>query len=176
MPAGHAPVSEASAIEAPIFEAFIVPHRSLTRKGVMAVVALLLVLNAAIALRFWLLGAWPVVAFSLLEVPLAVLLLAINIHRARASELIMLNTKELTVIRTDAAGRRIRVSLPSAWLRVDLQAKQDIPRVIFSSHGRACEVGAFLNEPDKLALYDALDKAVYSVRNPRFDNSQLRGD
>ena len=56
------------------FEAFIVPYRSLTRKGVMAVVAVLLAANAAVALRFWLLGAWPVVAFSLFEVPLAVLL------------------------------------------------------------------------------------------------------
>jgi uncharacterized membrane protein len=171
MSPGHVP-----AVEAPTFEAFIVPHRSLTRKGVIAVVALLLVSNAAIALRFWLLGAWPVVAFSLLEVPLAVLLLAINMHRARASELIMLNTQELTVIRTDSAGRRNQISLPSAWLRVDLQAAQDIPRVVLSSHGRACEVGAFLHEPDKLSLYTALNKAVYSVRNPCFDNPQLRDD
>lgn len=171
MSPGHVP-----AVEASTFEAFIVPHRSLTRKGATAVVALLLAFNAAIALRFWLLGAWPVVAFSLLEVPLAAVLLAINMHRAKASELIMLNAQELTVTRTDPGGRRDQVSLPSAWLRVDLQAEQDIPRVVLSSHGRACEVGAFLHEPDKLSLYHALSKAVYSVRHPRFDNPQLRGD
>jgi uncharacterized membrane protein len=160
--------------QAAIFEALIVPHRSLTRKGVLIVVAILLISNAAVALRFWLLGAWPVVVFSFLEVPLAVLLLAINIRRARASELIMLNAGELTVIRTDSAGRRKQISLPSAWLRVDLEAKRDSSRVVLSSHGRACEVGAFLHEPDKLSLFDALSDAVYRVRNPSFDNPQLR--
>ena len=50
------------------------------------------------------------------------------------------------------------------------------PRVIVSSHGRNCEVGAFLHEPDKLSLFDALNDAVHRVRNPRFDNPQLRDD
>jgi uncharacterized membrane protein len=161
--------------QAAIFEALIVPHRSLTRKGVLIVAAILLVANVAVALRFWLLGAWPVVVFSFLEVPLAVLLLAINIRRARASELIMLNAGELTVIRTDSAGRRKQISLPSAWLRVDLEAKRDSSRVVLSSRGRVCEVGAFLHEPDKLSLFDALSDAVYRARNPSFDNPQLRG-
>jgi uncharacterized membrane protein len=104
------PTLAAQAFETPVFEARIVPYRSLTRKGVMAVVAALLAANAAVALRFWLLGAWPVVAFSLVEVPLAAVLLSINLRRARASELIMLNATELTVIRTDPAGRRKQVS------------------------------------------------------------------
>jgi uncharacterized membrane protein len=173
------PAHAAQAIETPgfeglVFEALIVPYRSLTRKGVMAVVAALLAANVAVALRFWLLGAWPVVAFSLVEVPLAVLLMSINLRRARASELIMLNASELTVIRTDPAGRRNRVSLPSAWLRVDLAAGPGIPRMVLSSHGRDCEVGAFLHEPDKLSLFDALSDALHRLRNPRFDNPQLR--
>lgn len=160
--------------QAPIFEALIVPYRSLTRRGVMIVVGSLMGLTAVLALRFWLLGAWPVAAFSLIEVPLVVLLLAINFRRARASELIMLSMQELTVIRTDPAGRRKQVSLPSAWLRVDLDAGRGIPRVILSSHGHNCEVGAFLHEPDKLSLFGALRDALHHLRNPRFDNPQLR--
>jgi uncharacterized membrane protein len=176
MSSNPAPTFDAPAFDAPVFEALIVPHRSLTRKGVMGVVAVLLVLNAVIALRFWLLGAWPVVVFSSLEVPLAVVLLAINMRRARASELIMLDQRQLTVIRTDPAGLRKQVSLPSAWLRVDLDAGRGIPRLVVSSRGRDCEVGAFLHEPDKLSLFDALSDAVHRVRNPRFDNAQLRDD
>ena len=160
--------------QAPVFEALIVPYRSLSRKGVVIVIAAVLVLSAAVALRFMVLGAWPVVVFSLLEAPLIGVLLAINIRRARASELIMLNPRELVVIRTDSAGRRRQVSLPAAWLRVDLDAQREIPRVVLSSHGRDCEVGAFLHEPDKLSLFDALSAAVHSVRNPQFDNPQLR--
>jgi uncharacterized membrane protein len=163
-----------SAIDPPVFEALIVPHRSLTRKGTIVLVAGFVVLNAAVALRFWLLGAWPVVLFSLVEIPLVVLLLAINQRRARASELIMLNALELTVTRTDPAGHRQHVSLPAAWLRVDLQDSRGVPHVMLRSSEQACEVGAFLHEPDKLSLFDALRDAVHGVRNPRFDNPQLR--
>jgi len=165
-----------SPTETPAFEALIVPHRSLTRKGIMIVVGAVAVLSSTIALRFWLLGAWPVVVFSLVEAPLLVLLLMINLRRARASELIMLNTYELTVIRTDHTGRRNQDSLPAAWLRIDLEEGRGVPRVVLSSHGRGCEVGAFLHEPDKMSLFEALRDALHRVRNPRFDNAQLRDD
>jgi uncharacterized membrane protein len=162
--------------EAPVFEALIVPYRSLTRKGVTVVVAVLTVLTVTLAVRFWLLGAWPVAGFSLVEVPLAVLLLSINLRRARASELILLDAMALTVVRTDPAGRRQQVSLPAAWLRVDLDAGRGAPRVVLSSHGRDCEVGAFLHDPDKMSLFDALSEALHRLRNPRFDNPQLRDE
>jgi uncharacterized membrane protein len=159
--------------QAPVFEALIVPHRSLTPKGVMAIVGLLLVLSTGIAFRFWLWGAWPVVAFSCAEVPLLVLLLAINQRRARASELIMLDAAQLTVIRTDAAGRRARDDFPAAWLRIDLDSTTGASRIVLRSHGRAGEVGAFLHEPDKVSLFQALRTALHNLRNPRFDNPQL---
>jgi uncharacterized membrane protein len=162
--------------EAPVFEALIAPHRSLPIRGVFIVVGVLTVLTVLIALRFWLWGAWPVLAFSLVEIPLLVALLAINYHQARASELIMLDTTRLTVIRTDPAGRRRQDSLQTAWLRVDLNATDGVPRILLSSHGRHCEVGAFLHEPDKVSLCDALKAALYRVKNPRFDNAQLRED
>jgi uncharacterized membrane protein len=160
----------------PVFEALIVPHRSLTRKGVLSVGAAFLILSVLVAVRFWLLGAWPVVAFSLIEVPLIVLLLSLNLRHARARELIMLDGQALTVVRTDPAGRRQQVSLPSAWLRVDLEAGRGVPHVMLSSHGHGCEVGGFLHEAEKRSLFAALSDALHRVRNPRFDNPQLRDD
>lgn len=165
-----------SSVPVPVFEALIVPHRSLTRPGLAAVVAVLTVFTAGVAVRFWLWGAWPVVAFSLFDVPLLIVLLAINQRRSRASELIMLDTARLTVIRTDPAGRRRQESLPAAWLRIDLDSSKGVPRVLASSHGRGCEIGAFLHEPDKISLFDALEAALHDVRNPRFNNPQLRAD
>ena len=159
---------------APVFEALIVPYRSLTRKGVTIVIGSLMALSAAVALRFWLWGAWPVVLFSLFDVPLVGLLLAINMRRARASELIMLSAQELTVTRTDPAGRQKQISMPSAWLRVDLESGHGIPRLLVRSHGRGYEVGAFLHEPDKRSLFEALREALHQARNPHFDNPQLR--
>ena len=156
------------------FEALIVPYRSLTRKGMRNVVGIMTALTAAVAFRFWLWGAWPVVAFSLLEVPLLVLLLAINQRRARASELIMLDARQLTVIRTDPAGIREQYALPAAWLRINLESAHGMSRVVLRSHGRNCEVGAFLHEPDKLSLFNALADALYRSKNPSFNNPRLR--
>jgi uncharacterized membrane protein len=133
-----------------------------------------MILTASVAVRFCLLRAWPVVAFSLFEVPLIGVLLAINMRRARASELIMLDAQKFTVIRTDPAGRRRQVSLPSAWLRVDLAVVRGISRLILSSRDRNCEVGSFLHEPEKLSLRAALSDALHRLRNPHFDNPQLR--
>jgi uncharacterized membrane protein len=162
-----------SLTQAPVFEALIVPHRSLTRKGAMFVVGGMTAATAAIALRFWLWGAWPVIAFSLVEAPLLIVLLAINRRRARASESIVLDAMRVTVIRTDPSGRRRRDELPSAWLRVELDGTRGVPRLVLSSHGRNCEVGAFLHEPDKVSLFGALDSAIHHLKNPRFDNPQL---
>ena len=135
----------------------------------------MMIASSAVALRFWLWGAWPVVAFSLAEVPLLVLLLAINFRRARARESIALNAAELTVIRTDPAGRQERFSKPSAWLRVDLDGGLGVSRLIVRSHGRGFEVGAFLHEPDRVLLFAALRDALHGVRNPRFGNPGLLG-
>lgn len=163
-----------SPVHPPVFEALIVPHRSLRCAGVLIVIGALMVLSTAIALRFLLLGAWPVTVFSLLEIPLIVVLLTLNLRQARARELIMLNADDLTVIRIDPAGRRKQVSLPSDWLRVDWDLERGSPRVILSSHGRCCEVGAFLPEPNKVSLFEGLRDALHRARNPRFENPQLQ--
>jgi uncharacterized membrane protein len=163
-----------SSVQAPVFEALIVPHRSLSRRGVIIIAGLFTVLTGTLALRFWLLGAWPVMAFCLLESPLFLLLLVVNLRQTRASELIMLNAQEITITHTDPAGRRQQTSLPSAWLRIDLDAAKGASRVVLSSEGRGCEIGAFLHEPDRMSLFQALRDALHGVRNPRFDNAQLR--
>ncbi len=163
-----------SPAQTPAFEALIVPYRSLSRRGGTLLLGALTVATATVAIRFWLWGAWPVVAFSLIEVPLLIVLLAINQRRARASELIMLDAAQLKVIRTSASGKREQVVLPAAWLRVELASSGGIPHVVLSSHGRNCEVGAFLHEPDKLSLFEALKTASHEIKNPRFDNPQLR--
>jgi uncharacterized membrane protein len=157
-----------------VFEALITPHRSLSTKGIALVAGSLTFLSAAVAFRFLLLGAWPVMVFSLLEVPIVGVLLAINVRRARTTELIMLNQREITVTRTDPAGRRQSFSMPAAWLRVTLENESGGSRLMLNSRGREREVGAFLHDPDKLSLCDALTQAVHDVHHPLFDNPQLR--
>jgi uncharacterized membrane protein len=158
----------------PVFEALLVPHRSMSPRRAGAVAGALVALSLSIGLRFLLLGAWPVLVFSLLEVPLLGVLLAINLRRARASELILLDRQAITVTQTDPGGRHKTFSLPAAWLQVNLEAGATTSRLMLSSRGHGKEIGAFLHEPDRASLFEALRRAMQEARNPDFDNPQLQ--
>lgn len=162
-----------SAAPSPVFEALIVPHRSLSRRGGAILIGALSAISAGMVVRLWLWGAWPAAVFSLIDVPLLLVLLTINWRHARASELIMLTDYQFIVIRTDPAGRRQQTTLPTAWLRVDLQAADAVPHIVLSRQGKTWEVGSFLHALDKASLFDALREALERVRSPRFDNPQL---
>jgi uncharacterized membrane protein len=160
--------------EATLFEAVIVPHRSLSPRGLRRLIGLICLLCGLTAVRFWLIGAWPVVVFSLAEVGLAVLLLRINARQARESELILLTDRTLRVVRTTAAGRRVERELSPGWLNVALEETPGrVPRLVLVAHGVREEIGDALGETERRDLARALQDALYQARNPRFHNPQL---
>src|SRR5487761_2756264 len=106
---------------ASLFEAVIVPHRSLSPRGLRILLAAIAGGCALTALRVWLIGAWPVVGFSIVEVGLAAVMLRMNAHRARGSELVLLSERSVRIVRTDPEGRRQERVLPAAWLNVRLE-------------------------------------------------------
>ena len=158
------------------FEALITPQRSLSRQGQRRLIASLLGLSALTGIRFWLIGAWPVIAFTGVEVALVVLLLRLNAARGRASELVLLTHKGARVIRTDWRGRREESCVDFAWLSVTLEEGTSgaVPRLVLGARSSKLEIGAFLGEAEKRELADALRKAMRDVREPHFDNPQLR--
>ena len=161
--------------EATVFEAVIVPYRSLSRRGLAILMGSIGGLCALIALRFWLIGAWPVVGFGVAEIGLAIFLLWLNAHRARASELVLLSEEALRIVRTDRSGRREERVLPVAWLNAVLEEPLgQVPRLLLVAHGVREEVATTLGEAEKRDLAAALRDALHRLRNPSFDNPQLR--
>lgn len=167
---------ESAEASPPIFEAFIVPHRSLGRTGLIVLPAVMAAFVCLIVLRFWLIGAWPVAFFSVLDVPLVIFLLWLNMRDRRISEMILVTEQDVTVTRTDWAGRRTSFRMPCGWLRVDQQTTSGTSRLLLRARGTEQEVGGFLHEADRQSLYVALRDALHSARNPSFDNPQLRDD
>jgi uncharacterized membrane protein len=160
--------------EATLFEAVIVPHRSLSPRGLRRLIGLICGLCALTAFRFWLIGAWPVIVFSVVEVGLAVLLLRANASSGRASEMILLTERTLRVVRTTAAGRREERELPPTWLNVALEETPGrAPRLVLVARGVREEIGATLGEAERRDLARALREALHLSRNPRFNNLQL---
>ena len=159
---------------ATVFEAVIVPHRSLTSRGLAILIVVLGTLCSLVALRFWLIGAWPVACFGVLEIGLAASLLLLNARRAHASELILLSEDALRIVRTDHRGQRKESVLPVGWLNALLEEPHGrVPRLLLVAHGVREEIAASLGEAEKRDLSAALDQALHRLRNPRFDNPQL---
>lgn len=166
------PRSEASA---PVFEAVITPYRSLSARGLTILIGGISILCALLALRFWLIGAWPVAWFSVIEIGLAVFLLRLNARRAGASELVLLSEAELRVVRTDWRGRRQERVLPTGWLNAVMEETPGkVPILLVVAHGVREEIAATLGEAEKRDLCVALRAALHRLRNPQFDNYQLR--
>lgn len=165
-PAAGAPV---------LFEALIVPHRSLSPRGLRILIVAIAACCALTVLRFLVLHAWPVIGFSVVEVGFAILLLRLNARRARQSELVLLTETGLRLIRTDASGRKQTENLPHGWLNVVLEdVPGRVPRLLLVARELRREIGAALGEAEKRDLAAALKEALYKLRNPVFDNPQLR--
>ena len=161
--------------EAPLFEALIVPHRSLSATGQRWLMLAMAGLCGLIALRFWFLGAWPIIAFCGLEGAAAVLLIYLNSRRARASELVMLTPNALLVVRTTPAGKRSEIKLASSWLNAVLaEPNGRVPRLLVGLRAQWIEIGSALGEAEKRELAAALQAALYRARNPVFGDAVRR--
>ena len=157
------------------FEAMIVPHRSLSPRALSVLMGVIGGLCGLIMLRFWLIGAWPVAGFGLVEVGLAIFLLRLNAHRARASELILLSERALRIVRTDRHGRRQERELPAGWLNAVMEEPPGrVPRLLLVARGVREEIAVTLGEAEKRDLWMALRDALHRLRHPNFDNPQLR--
>lgn len=159
-----------------LFEAVIVPHRSLSRRGLrllLAAIALICCVNAAVFIRI---GAWPVGGFTGVELVLAAVLLRLNASAARASEMLLLTPAELRIVRTDPKGRRQECVLSPAWLTVQFEERPGrVSGLWLATRGMREEIARSLGEDAKRDLAHALTDALHRWRNPRFDNPQLQG-
>ena len=157
-----------------LFEAVIIPHRSLSPRGLRILIAVICLLSGLVVLRFWFIGAWPVAGFSVAEIGVTIFLLRLNAGRARTSELVLLSTDALRIVRTGRAGRRDERVLPIGWLNAVLDERPGrVPKLLLVARGVREEIAATLGEAEKRDLWSALREALHQARNPRFDNPQL---
>lgn len=161
---------------APVFEAVLTPHRSMSRRGMYVVFGLLAAGSLLVTSLMWALGAIPVIGFNGADLILAVTLYAINMRGGRASEVILLTEEGLTITRTTPAGQRSQVAMAPAWLRVIVEERAGSNPVISIANREARQVvGMALGGAERRDLADALRGALARLHSPRFDNPQLRG-
>jgi uncharacterized membrane protein len=167
---------DAGATEATLlFQATIVPHRSLTRRGWLWVIGIFAGFGLLGVVQFAERGLWPVILWIGLEAVLAAILLRLHLRSGRACEVILIERSRVRVLRTDPRGRRSERSLPVGWLNPVLEETPGrVPRLLLVTHGVQEEIGTVLGEQPKRALAESLRDALRAMREPRFDNPQLR--
>ena len=155
------PYERREARETLVFDALLTPHRSLSRRGFLIVMAAVCAACLAAGLLFVLVGAWPVVAFLGLVVALIYIAFRINYRHGRTYETLELTPRNLTVRRVDHRGKASSWRFQSTWLQVLLEdPKAHHSRLTLRSHGRKLVIGAFLSPAERLDLATALRCAL----------------
>jgi uncharacterized membrane protein len=158
-----------------LFKAEVTPHRSLSARGMRLVIGFVCTVSLCTTTLFWHLGAWPIAGFNGGEILLATVLLRMHHGARREREVLLLSNAGLRILRTDARGQASERLLANGWLNVVLAERPGrVPGLFISARGLNVEVAASLGESEKRDLADALKEAVHRLRNPVFDNPQLR--
>ncbi len=157
-----------------LFEAVIVPHRSLGTRGLRWLMGALCALSVLVAIGLWVAGAWPVIGFTGIEVALAVWLLRRHASIDGHSEILILSDDGLRIVRS-VRGSRSEMHVPVGWLRSSLEERPGrVPALMLRGIGVTVEVATWLGEGEKRDLADSLGDALARQRSPVFDNVQLR--
>ena len=139
------------------------PHRSLPRKGfagfILVTFALLLIPLSAV------LGTgvlWGLLPFLLLTVAGIWWALERSYRDARVQEDLVLDAEEVTLTRADARGDIQDWECQTYWARAQMHIEGGpVPfYVTLSGKGREVEIGAFLSEDERKALYGELSQAL----------------
>ena len=136
------------------------PHRSLSSRGFLLVMAALGSLAFCIGLGFFLLGAWPVIGFLGLEILVVWFAFKMNYRAAKRRQHLTATPAKLKIENVSPAGETSTTEMPTAWVKVELTPRdepdahsRERQKILVRSHGRTAEIGHFLHpaETPKLA-------------------------
>jgi uncharacterized membrane protein len=148
--------------EAPLFSAVITPHRSLSRRGFVALMMVIGGVNFVGGLVFFLAGAWPIVGFMGLDVALIYWALKTSYRSASSYEEVVVTPSEMTVRKVSHRGEVGEWSLNPLWVRlhrsdVDEFGMRELNLV---SQGRRLPIAAALSPVERENLATALSAAL----------------
>lgn len=132
----------------------IAPNCSLTPRSAMLFFVPLCGVSLSIAGIFTTRGFWPVLPFAGLEMVVLAWALQASLRRRLQSETITLSEAEVAVEARNGS-RHAKAVFPRHWARVKLRAARSPlhpSSLTIESHGRACEIGAFLTENERRGL------------------------
>ncbi len=137
------------------------PNRSLSPRGMVVLFAGLATFAMTLGIGFSLVGAWPVLPFSGLEVAVAGAALYGLYRHADDHELIIMDGDHVTVIQYRGGRERTDV-FQRYWVKVTLEryGRWHPSRLKLGSHGRFIVIGAGVGEDERQTLSARLNEAL----------------
>lgn len=149
------------------FRATLRPYRSLSRKGFLILMGVLIGLNFAAGTAFYLLGAWPVAPFLGLDVALVWWAFRKNYSDALKEEQFEVTAHELILKRFDHDRQSEELHFTRAWVKVELEEDKDrelIGSLYLRFKGKRTEIGQFLAAHDRKQFAEILRGALAKPR------------
>jgi len=152
--------------EPPLFSAIITPHRSLSGRGFLLVMALVGGLSFIDGVFFFLLGAWPVLGFLGLDVVLVYWAFRANYRAAAAFEEVTVTPSELRLRRVSHRGEVAEWTLNPVWTRLDREKHEEfgLLKLFLVSRGRKFPIAGFLSPKERESFAAALSTALGEAR------------
>ena len=152
--------------EPTLFRARLKPHRSLSRAGFIAVMAVLGGASLTVGSAFLMMGAWPIFGFFGLDVLLLYFAFRANFRAARAYEDIHVTPSILRVRQVSHHGsERENVANPR-WVRMETTRDEDygMTRLALISRGVPLVIGAFLAPRQREQVAHGLADALATAK------------
>jgi uncharacterized membrane protein len=147
------------------FNATLLPHRSLSRKGFLILMAVVTIVSFIAGAVFVWLGAWPVMGFFGLDVLLIYIAFRINYGAADMFERVEVDGAELRIVRVSPSGLRETFRFNPYWARLELEERENAPSVLsLTSHGARLVFGAFLSDAERKEFAAELQGVLAAYR------------
>ena len=150
------------------WRATLTPHRSLSPKGFVILMSVIVGLNLTVGMFFYVIGAWPVVGFMGLDVALIWWAFRANFADARRAEHIEITADELVLRRLAEDRPAQEQRFARRWVRVELEEDRErelIGPLYLRFGGKRTEIASFLGAQERLSFANALKAALI---NPHF--------
>ncbi|MEZ5957688.1 MAG: DUF2244 domain-containing protein [Hyphomonadaceae bacterium] len=152
---------EAPFIDEPLLmDAVLRPHRSLSAKAFKFMLIAVIVVNVAVALFFWVQGAFPVAGFLGLDVLALWIAFRLNYRSGQAVEYVRIARRQVHVAAVDKNGVATHWVLNPVWARV----ARDGRGVLIREREGQMRLGVFLSPKECDGFAEALSLALHKAK------------
>lgn len=150
-------------------DAVLTPNRSLSRKGLLALLAGFGIFNLMVAIFFLVIGAFPIPVFLGLDFAGILFAFHVNNRRARIAERVRVSADHVEVTREADGQAQMLWSSPTAFTQVSFDPDERRgPHLRVKQAGQAMTLAQSLGPAERSDFAEALQTAIRSARAERY--------